>query len=170
MWWWGIQGALQDPAGKRQCSGDQACSKNKLCYFHVLVSQTDVVSNTIRRKSFPLGLQHHPRDTFASAIFADWKFIWGADLLFFPPTLCPSSLVTAKTGSAHVYPTQSTRSHPGKTTWKAALQQHLLAVALSVLRPHCSGPVCVESKHQELLFYFMGTQGSCCKRGLLCGA
>lgn len=79
---WG-QGALQDPAGKRQCNLNQACSKNKLCYFHVLVSQANVVSNSIRRKSFSLGLQHHPRDSFASAIFADWEFILGSRLAGF---------------------------------------------------------------------------------------
>lgn len=52
-----------------QCSGDEPCFKTNLCYFHVAVSQADVVLNIIRRKVFSLGLQYHPRDKSASAIF-----------------------------------------------------------------------------------------------------
>lgn len=108
-------------AGKRQCDGDQACSESSLSYFHILaVSQTDVNSNTIRRKSFSLGLQSHPRDKFASAILADWRFIERADLPFVPPTLFPTTLYSRNSSSAHVYPTQSTCSHPRKITWKTA--------------------------------------------------
>lgn len=52
-----------------QCGEDEPCSKNNLCYFHIAVSQADVVLNIIRRKVFSLGLQYHPRDKFASADF-----------------------------------------------------------------------------------------------------
>ena len=84
-------------ASKKQCDGDQACSKNSLCYFHILaVSQTGVMANTIRRNSFSPSLQSHPRDKFASAILADWRFIQRADLPFVPPTLFPNSLVQQK--------------------------------------------------------------------------
>lgn len=152
-----FQGALQDPAGKRQCHGDQACSKNISTHLFLRQMWSPTLSEG---NPFLWDCSIIPRTHLPQQVLLIGNSSWGADSLVFPPTLCPSSLATAKTSSAPVYPTQSTRSHPGKTTWKAALQQHLLAGALSVLRPHCSGPLCVESEHRELLFVFYGHPGS----------
>lgn len=155
---WG-QGALQDPAGKRQCNLNQACSKNKLCYFHVLVSQANVVSNSIRRKSFSLGLQHHPRDSFASAIFADWEFILGSRLAGFSSHPLSQQPCYSKNQQCSCLPNTEHSLAP----WEDHLESCITAAPAGrgTFSPaaHCSGPLCVESEHQEPLFLFYGQPG-----------
>lgn len=107
--------------GKRQGNGDQACSKDSLCYPHVLaVSQMS--SQTSQGRKFCLGLEPHPRDKFASVVLADCSFIHRAELPFhlFLSPFFPRALYSRNSSSAYVYPTQSTCSHPGMITWKSA--------------------------------------------------
>jgi len=50
--------------------------------------------------------------------------------------VCSSWPGAAKRSSARVCPTQSACSHPGNTSQKTSLQQHLLAMAVSAQRLH----------------------------------